>query len=103
MKNKEIIEVDARDARAKALGATISIKFDDDKVIYLKKPHRMILGIALSKMEVNPLEAKEIILNNCVIKEVSDFELLQNDEYFLSAVEHVDELLVIKKSFCQTL
>jgi len=103
MSKTEVVEVDARDKKAKDLGAKIVVDFDDDKRIYLKSPNRYVLGLALAKNDSNPVESKEIVINNSVIRECSDVELLQNDEYFLSVMQHVEELLVVKKSTFRTL
>jgi len=95
--------VDARDKKAKDLGAFKCVDFDDDKRIYLKKPHRQVLGLAFAKLDSNPIEANEIILRNAVIQEVSDMELLESDEHFMSVMQHMADLLVVKKSTSRAL
>ncbi len=40
------------------------VDFDDDKRIYLKSPNRYVLGLALAKNDSNPVESKEIVINN---------------------------------------
>lgn len=95
-------ELKQRDAKAKKLGAVKCVEFEDG-VIYFKAPSRHVLGIAMPKLEVNPVEANEIIINNCVIREVSDVALLENDSYFLSLISHVGDLLEVKKSQSRSL
>ena len=99
--SKEV--VDARDEKAKSLGAVKVVEFEDGKKAYLKKPHRHVLGIAFSKLESNPVEANEIMLKNCMIAEVSDMDLLEKDDYFLSLMQHIGDLLQLKKSTSKAL
>ena len=94
--------MDERDIKAKGLGAIKKIEVEGDngevKVAYFKQPHRYVLGLAYAKIEINPVEANEMVLKNCIIEEVSDMEILTNDSYFFGAMQHVASLMEVKKS-----
>jgi hypothetical protein len=92
-----------KDKKAKDLGAVKVIEFEDEKIAYLKKPNRYVLGIAFSKLESNPVEANEILIKNCIIPEVSDMDVMDNDDYFLSLMQHAGDLLQLKKSTSKAL
>ena len=85
------------DARAKTLGAIKKVEIENF-VFYFKKPHRHALGLALAKLDINPVEANEILINNSVISEVSDMEALKDDSIFFALFNHVGDLMQVKKS-----
>jgi hypothetical protein len=70
----------------------------DVAVAYLKKPTRQVLGAVMSKISSDPMQANEILLRNCLIKEISDMRILDNDEVFISAINSLDGLVNVYKS-----
>jgi hypothetical protein len=76
----------------------VYISEDDVAVAYLKKPTRQILGAVMSRISSDPMQANEILLRNCVIREVSDMRILDNDEVFISAINSLDGLVNVYKS-----
>jgi hypothetical protein len=91
-----------KDAEAKKLGAIkkVEVEGDDNKTytFYFKQPHRHVLGLSFARLDINPVEANEILVNNCIIKEVSDFEMLTDDSIFFSVMKHLGDLSTVKKS-----
>lgn len=65
---------------------------------YLKRPTRQILGAVMTKIDSDPMSAYEIILKNCIIKEVSDNSILDNDELFMSCISSLGGLISVRKS-----
>ncbi len=74
--------------------------YTNEEVItaYLKKPTRAILGAVMSKMSLDPMQANEILLRNCLIPEVSDSRILESDEVFISAIDSLDGLINVYRS-----
>jgi len=91
-----------KDAEAKKLGAIkkVEVEGDDNKTytFYFKQPHRHVLGLALARIDVNPVEANEILINNTVLPTVSDMDAIKEDSIFLSLFAHVGDLMTVKKS-----
>lgn len=72
---------------------------DGNEVIgFLKKPSRVVIGALMSKASTDPLGANEILLKNCLIKEISDNRILTDDDAFMSACMCLDEVITIKKA-----
>jgi hypothetical protein len=90
------------DKKAKALGAVKHVKVEDYN-FYFKKAHRHVIGLAMAKINVNPVEANEILLNNTIIAEVSDMEALKDDSIFFALVSEMDDIISVKKSTSRTL
>ncbi len=66
----------------------------EDKVAYLKKPDRKVLGYASAEGQKDPLKFNEILLKNCWIG--GSEELRDDDAYFLSVSGKLAELIEIK-------
>ena len=71
----------------------------NERVAYFKAPNRMIVGMALAKIDTNVTEACEYIYGDCVIRDVSDWEyFMNNDEAFLGLIGMLQGLIQVKKS-----
>jgi hypothetical protein len=94
----------AKDAGAKAIGSVMSITIDDngiEKVLYLKYPHRYVVGKYWIMEKQNLVEAREFLLKSCVLDKVSDMDIIENDNLFYAAAAEVPgifELMGVKKS-----
>jgi hypothetical protein len=105
MSEKKEEAPDARDAQAKALGAIKCIECEG-KRLYLKMPHRNIIGIAFAQRQVNMVQACETIARGSAIKEVSDMVVFENDQLFLSIMADITDFMgdiELKKSTSRTL
>lgn len=91
------VEIENNDIKAKSLGAIKKVEIENS-VFYFRKPHRHALGLALAKLDINPVEANEILINNSIIAEVSDMEGLKDDSIFFALFSHVGDLMQVKKS-----
>jgi hypothetical protein len=69
-----------------------------EKKAYLKKPDRIVLSAFVAKISSDPIKANEILLQNLIISEISDEDILKDDEYFINAINSLDELITVKKS-----
>lgn len=79
-------------------------KITSDKfTAYLRKPDRYLIGNFMSKVNVNMVVACEELYKACVIDEISDKEILGNDDIFMGTMEHIQELVIIKKSVLKKL
>jgi hypothetical protein len=79
----------------------IEIPIDDDgntTTIYVKKASREILSIAGSLMSKDPMKANEVILKNCLIPELNDMTILDNEDIFLSACTAIEEIVRIRQA-----
>jgi len=76
----------------------VYISDEDVAVAYLKKPSRQILGAVMSRISSDSMHANEILLRNCLIREVSDMRVLDDDEVFISAISSLDGLVNVYKS-----
>lgn len=65
-----------------------------DKMGFFKKPDRKILGAATSFAAAEPIKYVEVIAENCFVD--GDKELLTDDDYFLSLMPLVNELVNVK-------
>lgn len=104
-KTESTVEVDQRDVLAKSMGAIECIKVED-KRLYLKRPPRNILGIAFAQLRSNETQAYETIARGSAIRDVSDMEMIDNDDYFFSIITDLRDFLgkiELKKSNSQTL
>jgi hypothetical protein len=70
----------------------------EDKKAYIRKPNRLQLGPVLATISSNPIAAFEMLFSACVIPEISDMEILTNDDYFLGACAAMDGIISLKKS-----
>lgn len=92
--------------KAKALGADFKIEVENGEetiVGFLKKPTRLTLSAVMKLLETDSLKANESLLRTCLIKEVSDMRLVDNDEIFLSVLPQLQNLITLKKSTLTTL
>lgn len=80
----------------------IEVDADDEgkeKVIaYLKKPDLKTLSATMSVMNSDPIKANQILLKNCLIEEISDKRITDDDEVFLGAMTTLAELIKIRHS-----
>ena len=95
-KKESLDELKAKYGELFELNVYISDK--DTATAYLKKPNRAILSAVMSKAGVDPLFANELLLKNCIIREVSDMRILDDDEVFISAMNSLDGLVNVYKS-----
>ncbi len=65
---------------------------------YFTKPNRYVTGNFVSKVMVNMAVAYEELYQCCVIKEVSDSEIFDNDDLFQSCYPALSGLTNVKKS-----
>ena len=101
-----LTEIDERDLKAKSLGAIKCVEVEGGKRLYLKMPHRNIIGIVMSQMKVNMIQASETLAKATAIREVSDMDIFENDGLFLSCISGINELLddvQLKKSTSRNL
>jgi len=95
MRNEEKLEpaeetgFEALKNRAKILakGPMLTITVEDVKTGvkrygFFKMPDRHVLGLALGKQKINPVEATEFILLNCILKEVSTINLMDDGDFW---------------------
>lgn len=88
------------DLKAKSMGAIHAIKVGDDTKeysLYLKKPHRDIVGLYYGRVKENPIKAAEILLKASHLIDISDKEIFEDDELFYSAYMQIDEYLDVIK------
>ena len=94
----------ARDNGAKSLGSIMSISVTDngiEKLLYLKMPHRYVLGKYWIMEKENLVQAKEFLLKSCVLDKVSDMDIIEKDDLFYSACTQLDgifDVIEVKKS-----
>jgi hypothetical protein len=70
----------------------------NDVKAYLRKPARPVMSVIMSKVASDPLGSMETLLRNCIIADVSDMRVLEDDEMFYSAVPALQELIAIRES-----
>ncbi|MCG8476207.1 MAG: hypothetical protein MI784_12135 [Cytophagales bacterium] len=68
---------------------------DDLATAYLKKPNRKVLAVFMSKVNMDPLSAYEMLLKNCWIK--GDEEIMESDEMLLSACTALEPLVSFRQ------
>jgi hypothetical protein len=97
------------DTKAKSMGAVHAIRvMDEDKTysLYLKAPHRDIVGLYYARVKDNPIKAAENLFKASQIVEFSDKAIFEIDSLFYSAYLEVDNYLdsiKLKKSLSVTL
>jgi hypothetical protein len=64
--------------------------------IYVKKPDRRIMSLAMSPMNKSIVEQAEVLLKNCFIG--GDENVLKDDDLFLAASVHALTLLEVRAS-----
>lgn len=76
---------------------TLSVLYLDEKtgeevelIGYLKRPERYLMGMAVSKMDTNPIIAKEMIIEKCWIG--GDERIRKDDDAFYSATIAIESL-----------
>lgn len=95
---KEITQEEEKIARLEAKhGKIMVISFDDGEHIgYAKKPSRVVLGQVIARVQNDPIQAAEILVQNCLIMPESDRIFLEDDAYLLGAYKLLQELITIK-------
>jgi hypothetical protein len=85
----EEIEFQRLKTKAKGLakGPMLTMTIEDVKTGvkrygFFKMPDRHVLGLALGKQKINPVEATEFILLNCILKEVSTIDLMDDGDFW---------------------
>lgn len=74
-----------------------------ERVAYFREPNRLIVGIAMAKIEENVTLACEYIFDDAVIKEVSDWEYFrENNSVFYGIIPVLQRLAEVKKSTVTT-
>jgi hypothetical protein len=98
------------DEKAKSLGASFKIEVEEvvdgetKKVTgYLKKPDRTLYSACIKLLEVDTLKANETLLRSCLIKEVSDMRLVDDDDIFMNVLPQLSNLIQKKRSTLTTL
>jgi hypothetical protein len=66
----------------------------DGHVAYFKKPGRQVIALASTKLQTNPLGYMETILENTFIG--GSKTLIEDDDYFMSLVPKVEEMVQVK-------
>jgi hypothetical protein len=92
--------------KAKSLGADFKIEVESGEetiVGFLKKPSRVTLSAVIKLLETDTIKANETLLKTCIIKEVSDMRLVEDDDIFLSVLPQLQNLIALKKSTLTTL
>lgn len=106
---EEIKKQAALDADYKVKHKVIAkVENTDDKgnkiVCYFKEPSRMAFSYALSMADSDPVQMCQILFNDAVVKEISDWELFFNDnKLFYSLINPLQGLATVKKSTFMTL
>jgi transcription antitermination factor NusA-like protein len=104
---KELTELEKK---AKAAGAVKIIYVEradgTEASLVLKKPHRDILGLYYGMRGQNPIKACDMLYKASRIDDLSDKDIFDNDELFLSAYVHLDnyiDVIELKKNRSTTL
>jgi hypothetical protein len=61
---------------------------------YFKKPNRVVISLASTKVKENPMGYIETILENTFIG--GSREIIENDDYFLAAMSTAEKMIEIK-------
>lgn len=99
----------AKDAEYKAKYKVVAkVENTDDKgqpiVCYFKEPSRMAFSMALSMVDSDPVQMCEILFNDTVVREISDWEIFSADnKLFYSLIRPLQNLAQVKKSTFTTL
>lgn len=67
-----------------------------DKLGLFKKPDRKTIGAAAAHINTDPIEYVAIIAENCFV--AGDRELLEEDDYFLSLMPMMNDLVQMKEA-----
>jgi hypothetical protein len=96
-------ETEKRDQSAKAAGAVHVITIDNELnedypyKFYIRKLDRNVVGVAMAKATSDPLGAAKIILDNHLMRDISDVAALDSDDnVFFSVIAQVNGLIEIK-------
>ena len=87
--------------KARNLGASFKVEVEHEgKMVigFLKKPDRATLSAVIKLLDTDTLKANETLLRTCLIKEVSDMDIVENDDIFLSVLPQLSNLITLKKS-----
>jgi hypothetical protein len=90
-----------KDQKAQALGAycKISVEHGEELVVgYLKKPDRTLYSACIKLLQIDMIKANETLLRSCLIKEVSDMRLVEDDDIFLNVLPQLEHLIQKKRS-----
>ena len=68
----------------------------EEHICYLKKPDRTVMAYASTALKDSPFQYVEEIFNNCKIGGSKIFDT--DDDYFMSAMQVVNELVEVKKA-----
>lgn len=81
----------------------LSVETDEGTIyLWMKQPSRQVLSASLAKASSDPVQANEIVLNSCVLKDESDMRIITNDDYFFSVFGQLQKILDVKKSELQS-
>jgi hypothetical protein len=89
------------DDKAKALGAVHKLVVEDNgtEVIgYLKKMDRVTYSAIIRLLQDDALKANETLLRTCLIKEVSDMRIVEDDDIFYSVIPQLANIIQKKRS-----
>jgi hypothetical protein len=84
------------DTWKKKHGDIFKIEFEDGKEVFLRKPDRKVLSLAMTKAQTNPLGFAEVILNNCFLG--GDADVKTDDDYFLGASAQLEKVMEVKSA-----
>ena len=65
---------------------------------YLRRPARPVLSAVMNRIQSDPLGSIEMLLRNCIITEVSDTRILDDDDMFIAAAQSANELINVRQS-----
>jgi hypothetical protein len=104
--NKELIDLEQKKAddlekKAMALGAAFKlvVESEDGPIVgYMKKVDRVTYSACIKLLEADHIKANETLLRTCLIKEVSDMRLVEDDDTFFSVLPQLANIITLKKS-----
>jgi|SRR5690554_7097398 len=68
----------------------------DGHVIYLKKPDRKVMAFASTALESSPFQYVEEIFENCRLGGSDIFD--KDDDYYLAAMQKINQIVEVKKA-----
>jgi hypothetical protein len=95
-----------KETKAKNLGASFKIEIENGEeniVGYLKKPSRILYSAVMKLLQDDVIKANETLLRSCLITEVSDMRLIDDDDVFMSVLPQLSNIIELKKSKLTTL
>lgn len=100
---KEAAELQALREKAKQMGAIHHVMNTDDSGVvhhaFFKSPSRIAVGVFLAEIDTNVTSACEIMFNDSVIKELSDYNyFMSSNEVFNGLIYDMKRLIRVKKS-----